>query len=182
MYCKKIHLTCENLIREFAILDIEKKVDTSIPVTKQLQIRHDLDKSLKNIIDTELSTYHIPPLLYCLSYVRPKGSSQGIHIDGNKDVVIKSAINIPLKGCKNSYQVWYTGKYTTSLVMLSNNVYHEIMWQEPYIEDFKLEINSPYLLRVDRPHSAQSNQLEDRWVFTMRFCGNPNFEDLVNNV
>ena len=182
MYCKKIHLTCEHLIKEFAILDIEKKIDTSIPVDRQIQIRHELNNQLKHIIDADLARYNIPPVRYCLSYIRPKNSFQGIHIDGNEEGIIKSAINIPLKGCKNSYQIWYKGKYSTSLVMLSNNVYHEIMWQEPHTEDFKLEIDSPHLLRVDCPHSAQSNQLEDRWVFTMRFHGNPNFEDLVSNV
>ena len=175
-------MSCENLIREFAILDIEKNLDTLIPVTKQIQIRHTLSKQLKDIIDAELAGYNIPPVLYCLSYIRPKGSYQGIHIDGNDKAIIHSAINIPLKGCKNSYQIWYRGKYDTIVVKLLNNIYHTIKWHEPQIEDFKLEIDNPYLLRVDLPHSAQSNQFEDRWVFTMRFLGNPNFNDLVNNV
>ena len=182
VYCKKIQLVCEDLIREFAISEIEKKIDPLAPIPDQIQIRHILPYDLKNIINSELSSYNIPPIRYCLSYVRSKYSTQGIHVDGDQSEIIKSAINIPLKGCKDSYQIWYKGDYNTVIVRTSNNVYHNIVWQKPFTEDFRLEIMQPYLLRVDKPHSVVANRVEDRWVFTMRFYGNPDFAKLAANV
>jgi hypothetical protein len=183
MYCKPIHLDCEDLIRNFAISEIEKTLDASTPVVKQLQIRHILPEKLKSIIDEELSGYNIPPVRYCLSYVRPRSDRQSIHIDGDHNGIIKSAINIPLRGCENSYQVWYKGNYDTVVIKtLDNVICHKIRWKEPFVEDFRLEITKPHLLRVDRPHSALANETEDRWVFTMRFLDNPSFEDLVKNI
>ena len=182
MHCKKIQLECEDLIREFAISDIEKQIDPLAPIPDQIQIKHTLPCDLKNIINSELASYNIPPIRYCLSYVRSKYSVQGIHVDGDQSEIIKSAINIPLKGCGGSYQIWYKGDYDTVVVRTSNNVYHKIVWRRPFTEDFRLEITQPYLLRVDKPHSVVANQIEDRWVFTMRFCGNPDFVELAANV
>jgi hypothetical protein len=179
IYSKKIYLDCEEDIRKFAISDIERKIDLSKPISFQIKLMHFLPESLKFKINTELRRYNIPEILYAQSYLRPKNNFQGIHIDGEEDSIISSAINIPLKGTDNSYQIWYTGKYTTSIIRTHNNVYHLIKWIDKPIEAERLEINSAHLIRVDQPHSAQSSTNEDRWIFTMRFRGNPNFEDLL---
>lgn len=182
MYCKKIFLESEDTIRKFAIADIEKQLGTSKAIVKQLKIKHDLPDNILTTINLELAKYSIPPISYCLSYVRPKGNFQGIHIDGDRNGIIKSAINIPLKGSKDSYQIWYKGDFTTTVVQTENNVYHNILWKSIAVEDYRAEIDQAHLVRVDQPHSAIAGNIEDRWVFTMRFQGNPNFQDLVNNV
>jgi hypothetical protein len=41
-----------------------------------------------------------------------------------------------------------------------------------------VELNQPYLLNVGTPHRSEANKTEDKWVFTMRFYGNPTFEML----
>jgi len=107
--------------------------------------------------------------------------SKKIYLECEEDIIISSAINIPLKGTANSFQIWYTGNYTTSVIRTPNIAYHLIKWTNKPVEVARLEINSAHLIRVDQPHSAQSNSVEDRWVFTMRFCGNPNFEDLITH-
>lgn len=182
MYCKKIYLESEEAIKRFAITDIAKQAPVSKILNRQIKIHHILPADLLQIINLELDKYNIPPILYCLSYIRPKSNFQGIHIDGDQNEIISSAINIPLKGKNDSYQIWYKGNFTTSIVQTENNVYHRIIWKDIPKEDFRTEINQAHLVRVDRPHSALSNNFEERWVFTMRFCGNPNFEELIKNV
>jgi hypothetical protein len=182
MYCKKIYLKSEEAIKKFVIADIAKQIPISKILNEQIKIHHTLPDTLLQIVNLELDKYNIPPILYCLSYIRPKNNFQGIHIDGDRRGVINAAINIPLKGNRNSYQIWYTGNFTTALVTTENNVYHSIVWEGIPKEDFRAEIDQAHLVRVDRPHSAMSNDSEERWVFTMRFQGNPTFEELIKNV
>lgn len=182
MYFKKINLSCEEKIRKFAILDIESQNIDTDKVTTQIKVNHILPLDLKNEINQELNNFGIPEVLYCLSYIRPKNHFQGIHLDGTDSTIIHSAINIPLKGSKGSYHIWYSGDYETALVKLDSNVYHRIIWKDKPIEADRLEIDSSYLVRVDAPHSAQSSMNEDRWVFTMRFKYNPAFEDLIGKL
>jgi len=182
VYCKKIYLESEESIKSFAISDIAKQIPIFKILNRQIKIRHILPDNLLQIVNLELGKYNIPPILYCLSYIRPKNNFQGIHIDGDRNGLISSAINIPLKGNINSYQIWYTGNFTTALVTTENNVYHRIMWEDTPKEAFRAEINQAHLVRVDQPHSAMSNDFEERWVFTMRFQGNPKFDELIKNV
>ena len=182
MYCKKIYLESEEAIKRFAIADIAKHAPTSTPLSRQIKIRHILPSDLLQIVNLELDKYNIPPILYCLSYIRPKSNFQGIHIDGDQHGIISAAINIPLRGTENSYQIWYQGNFTTAIVTTENNVYHRIVWEGSPKEDFRAEIDQAHLVRVDRPHSTLSNDFDERWVFTMRFQGNPNFEELIKNV
>jgi hypothetical protein len=182
VYCKKIYLESEDAIKRFAIADIAKQLPISKILNRQIKIHHILPDDLLQIINLELDKYNIPPILYCLSYIRPKSNFQGIHIDGDQNGIISSSINIPLKGHNDSYQIWYKGNFTTAIVKTENNVYHRTLWEGSPKEDFRVEINQAYLVRVDRPHSALSNNFEERWVFTMRFRGNPNFEELIKNV
>lgn len=182
VYSKKIYLECEEDIRDFALSDIKSKVDLSLSLTKQLKILHKLPLELELKINLELEKYGIPNVLYSQSYIRPKGNIQGIHIDGTAEGIIKSAINIPLKGSTNSKMIWYSGNYTTGVTETLALTYHYINWSSAPVEDSSIEIDSAHLLRVDRPHSAQASINEDRWIFTMRFKGNPDFEELVKNI
>jgi hypothetical protein len=182
IYCRKIQLRCELQIRQFAIEDINCKLP-ACPVFSQIKIRHTLSEDLLNIINAELDEYGIPKIEYVQSYIRPKKNFQGIHIDGNQSQIIKSAINIPLKGCENSYHIWYHGSFNTLLANHGkNNPYHRIVWDQDPIEAHREEILSATLLRVDQPHSALANDSSDRWIFTMRFKGNPEFETLIDKV
>lgn len=183
IYCKKISLVCEEKIRQFAIKDIESKIDISKPVLWQRKIKHSLPDDLLLEINQELSYYGIPEVDYAQSYLRPKKNFQGIHIDGDPNGIIKTAINIPLKGWANSYHIWYSGNFEISVVTHDNtNNYYEIHWNSEPVEKHREEISSATLLRVDQPHSALANDIEDRWIFTIRFKGNPAFEHILEKV
>lgn len=179
IYYKKISLICEDEIRRYAIGDIERN-NINLKFNEQIQIRHKMPSDLEEKINRELSDYNIPNIRYAVSYIRKRNNFQGIHIDGDKSGIIYSAINIPLKGCNKSYHIWYAGNYKTRLVESEKLSYHYLQWITEPKEDARLIIDSPYIVRVDRPHSALSTN-EDRWVFTMRFINNPKFEELIKN-
>lgn len=186
-YYKKINLKCESLIREFVIKDLNP------PPTNfkdSVKVAHTLPEELLNTVNAELAEYGIPPVWYCQSYLRRKGTWQGIHIDGVKDVNIHVAINLPIQNTEDSKFIWYTGDYHTDIkVGKAQNVnggvipitYHDITFDN-LKEAASLELNQAHLIRVDRPHRACANEVDDRWIFTMRFKGNPTFEELYEKL
>lgn len=180
LYFKKINLQSAEAIKKFAIDEITSKIKTADSLYQQ-KIFHTFPTDLENLINSELETFNIPPISYAVSYIRPKNSFQGIHIDGVKEKIISSAINIPLKGCENSFQIWYKGNYSTNLISVPGNTYHNIIWKDGPVEDARLQVDQPYMVRVDKPHSALSGNTE-RWVITIRFKTNPQFDDLIKNI
>lgn len=179
-YFKKIKLSCASLITEFAINDTLVKLQNR-NWDSQLQIRHVLPEDLQNTINDELSIIKIPNMLYCQTYLRKQNNIQSIHVDGTKDGLIHAAINIPLIGVSSNRYNWYSGNYELKHVYKSNLSYHDIVWRSPPVLADTIELNETYLIRVDAPHSAVAGPSE-RWIFTMRFCGNPSFEELYNSI
>ena len=177
-YFKKINLLSENSIREFVIADTASRVDLN-KIESQVRIKHVLPQNLHRAVDIELESLGFPKLLYCQSYIRRRGNVQGIHIDGDVDLKINAAINIPISGTNGSKHNWYTGDYKLTIRRIGDLVFHHIVWNsEPELVS-TLELDQPYLVRVNEPHSAIAGDT-DRWIFTMRFVGNPTFEDLYN--
>jgi hypothetical protein len=186
-YYKKINLKCEPLIREFVIKDLDP-VPTNFK--DSVKVAHTLPDELLQIINSELAEYGIPNVWYCQSYIRLKGTTQGIHTDGVKDLNIHVAINLPIRNTEDSKFTWYSGDYKSGVKTgLAQNTsgtaipitFHDITFQNLQ-EAATIELNQAHLIRVDRPHRATANQVADRWIFTMRFKGNPTFEELYDKL
>ena len=179
-YFKLIPLDCEEQIRDFAIADIEAQLGSSAYVlTSQVRIKHTLPNELLEILNTELSTkYNIPSIEYCQSYLRPKKDIQRAHVDGDQNETRHAAINIPLKGTTGSIYRWLDGTFETQLKDINGLVFHNLLWMDIPTVAATLELNDPYLINVGTPHRSEASKTEDKWVFTMRFYGNPLFDML----
>lgn len=183
-YYKKINLKCEQLIRDYLL----GLVTMPTRIFDQTKIPHELPEEILNAINSELAEYNAPELLYCQSYLRAKGTVQGIHIDG---IGYKwhAAINIPVKNTEGSRFSWYGGKYsieqktqdTGTLTGKAPITFFEIV-NEELEEVASIELDQAYLVRVDEPHRAEANDVANRWIFTMRFKGNPTFEELYDKL
>jgi hypothetical protein len=172
-----IKLEVEQAIKDFAIADILKKSEPE-KVNFQYAVDHtDIPSDLLNDINSELNSKGIPDLLYCKSYIRRKKHVQEIHIDG-----LNCAINIPLKGSAGSRFCYYTGSYKMHLTVVRGLKFYALEWDGLPILENELELNTTHLVRVDRPHCAIASNTENRWIFTMRFKGNPTFEDLYQKI
>jgi hypothetical protein len=180
-YYAPVQLACAAAIRAWAIGDIEQQLAGSKLTKPQHRVYHILPAELKQLINDELALHGCPGVYYAQSYCRQAGDTQGIHIDGVGDYQTV-AINIPLKGCVGSKHVYYTGEYTTEQTQFEDIVFYKINWQStPQVADI-LYLDSPHIVRVDHPHSAQATPFEDRWIFTMRFENSPTFEDLCTRL
>jgi hypothetical protein len=177
-YFKQINLSVEEQLKNFIINDVTRRIDPST-VINQIRIKHVLPNDLSNIVNAELKNLGFPKLLYCQSYIREKGNVQGIHIDGDNESKINAAINIPISGTAGSMYNWYTGTYHLNLRKIGDLVFHHIVWNSEPILATSLELDQPYLVRVNEPHSAVAGD-RNRWIFTMRFVGNPTFEYLYD--
>ena len=183
IYFKKIKLATESLIRSFVLKHVEQTVPSNILDTAvRHRVSHEIPKLIQTEINNDLAKYGIPPIWYAQTYLMKKNTIQPIHVDGNNMIgLVNCAINIPIKGFKNSRHVFYKGNYDLFFDDLGITKHFSLNWNEPEQIADELEIDSPYLLRVDHPHSAISAD-EDRWTFTMRFKGNPSFDEIVKNL
>lgn len=182
-YYKKINLKCESLIRNYLLESVQPQVTLD-----QTKISHELPSDILEAVNKELAEYGIPELLYCQSYVREKGTVQGMHIDG---IGFKwhAAINLPIQNTEGSRFNWYGGDYkleqrtrmTRTLEGITPITFFEIVGRD-LKEVASVELNQACLVRVDEPHSAEANRVSDRWIFTMRFNGNPTFEELYDKL
>lgn len=177
-YFCKVNLPSHLLIQEFAINDIEIKIKNINSIGDQIRIKHNISGELLDVINDDLKNIGLPNLLYAQSYIRKKNTKQRIHVDG-LDELISLAINIPLKGTKNSKFNWYDGDYKLVNTIQGDLYFYNVVWNSPPILVESLEILEPHLIRVDKPHNAVSSLEEDRWIFTMRFENNPSNHTLL---
>lgn len=171
-FSDKIIQHCLNFIREN---ELEQFLKKNHQYSTLVHIPLDLLKE----INQDFSILDFPKISYCRLYMRNSTSRQGIHIDGSTDKLVSAAVNIPLKG--KGKHIYYKGNYETILIENHNLVYHHINWKEnPEIDEI-LELTQSYLVRVDRPHQVIGDGSE-RWAITMRFEGNPKYEDLCSKL
>ncbi len=175
---EKIYLKSYKAIQEYAIIDIEQKLTLNPNYGSQLRIKHDLPEQLLEFVNIELESYGISNVYYAQSYLRKRNTKQEIHIDGDKEL-ISLAINIPLRGTTNSKFNWYDGTYDITKKQHNDIVFYAINWKSKPMCVATLELNEPYIIRVDVPHNAESSINEDRWIFTMRFKNNPKHHTLL---
>lgn len=180
-YFKKINLQCESKIREFVIADVCNQIDPG-SVVSQTRIKHSLPDNIRTFINDELEFIGFPKLLYCQSYIRSRKNIQGIHVDGDGTAQINAAINLPISGTYESRHNWYTGDYTLTLRNAGDLYFHSILWKSKPELVSSLELNHPHLVRVNRPHNVVASDNDCRWIFTMRFVGNPTFEELYDRI
>jgi hypothetical protein len=171
-----IKLQCEQLIRDWALKDLEaKKATTQLIIKTQYRASHEFPEELLSVVNAELNSYGIPGVMYADSYVRRRASKQYLHVDGH-DFPLFCAINIPLKGTTNSRFEYYGGDYAIVPKLAKGLKWFEPEWYgEPVLKE-SLELTSAHLVRVDVPHMAVANDEEDRWILSMRFLGNPSYE------
>jgi hypothetical protein len=181
-YYKPLTLDCEQAIRNFAIGDIETQLGAAAYVlTGQVQVKHSLPPELFEIISNELGEkYGMPAVDFCHSILRPKKDIQRAHVDGDLNETRHAAINIPLKGTTGSIYRWLDGTYETQFKDIDGLVFHNLIWMDIPSVAATLELNQPYLLNVGTPHRSEASKTDDKWVFTMRFYGNPTFDTLRN--
>jgi hypothetical protein len=181
-YFKKINFEFEETLKVLAKNDIENFLINIINFKDQARIKHTFDNTFLDVINRELSHYGIPNVLYCQSYIRKKGHRQMIHVDGTNGQLINCAINIPLHGGDDSKFNWYSGEYMLIEKNVGDLYFYDLKWNSfPKLEE-SLELTDTHLVRVNSPHSAQASIEEDRWIFTMRFVGNPTFEELYEKL
>ena len=181
MIChKRIHLECLDVLKNYLIDQVEKTLPNHTSLPHTITKRIDLPADLVDILNTEFRSYSAPEIEYCRIYLRKKNDTQDAHIDGDKEV-LHCAINIPLRGGEGSVFRWLGGQYELKRVDVigSKQVRYDIVWTTgPEIIDSVEMLDGCYLVRIDQPHQAISSIDSDRWVFTIRFKGNPTFEDL----
>lgn len=171
-YYSAVDLPSYKKIQEFAIADIQRTLNSLKFIPEQVRVKHNIFGNLLDDINADLYKLGLPKLAYAQSYVRRKNTKQGIHIDGDNDL-ISLAINVPLSGTSGSKFNWYNGDYELVKTVVRDIIFYTVVWKSDPICVETLEITRPYLIRVDKPHNAESNVNEDRWIFTMRFENNP---------
>jgi hypothetical protein len=183
IHYKKINLNCLGELQSY----LHSHISTLIPesgISKVISNAIILPVGLLTMVNTELNSYGIPDIEYCRIYLWPKNSIQIPHVDGT-DVITHCAINIPLHGGKNSKFQWLGGEFDLKLVdiVTTTQKAYAVKWRSllKVIDSVEL-IDGCYLIRIDQPHQAIASPNSDRWVFTMRFKGNPTFEDLYDRV
>jgi hypothetical protein len=142
-----------------------------------------LPKDLLTTVNNELNSFGISDILYCRYYNRPKQSTQFIHVDGQPDLFLHCAINIPIGGGSDSKFIWYKGDFELVPVNLTatNQTAFDIKWNStPSIAESIEMIDGCYLVRIDQPHQAVASSTSNRSVFTIRFKGNPSFEEIYD--
>lgn len=143
----------------------------------------ELPKQLLAVVNSELNSRGINDVLYCRYYNRPKESKQFIHVDGQPGLFLHCAINIPFQGGPDSKFIWYDGDFELVPVNLTatNQKAFDIEWNsEPRVAESIEMIDGCYLVRIDQPHQAVASSTSNRSVFTIRFKGNPSFEEIYD--
>jgi len=184
IYYKKINLKFAEVLKKYLLEQISTNVHDIDNLSRIISTTVNLPEDLIQIVNSELTSYGIPELEYCRIYLRPKNNTQFIHVDGSGEV-LHCAINIALKGGEGSIFRWMGGDYSLTSVNLveTNQVAFKIDWKtDPEIKDSIEMVEGCYLVRIDQPHQAIAAPDKDRWVFTIRFKGNPTFEEIYELV
>lgn len=138
-------------------------------------------------INNYLASVGISKLMVALSFKRNTTyiRYQSSHLDYSQAIgVINCSIVIPIEGCKNTGQIWYTGDYNIKIAKMDNGINYALPdWINPGFELDRVEIyDSPMLVRTNVPHSAFSNGHEYRVTCTLRFENNESFEYLAERL
>lgn len=179
----------ESYVKEFTV-DYMSGVSTS---SATLVFHDTIPDRLRTLIDEELKLYGIPALANINIWKKEPGYEQVLHTDLYAwDVVTKksknytvnhSALNIPITGTAKSDMIWYGGKHVcvpTTIRTVSNAkaTYFKIEWEEePFVKD-KLELLDSHFVCTSIPHRVICNPHDTRIIISLRFQGNPTFDEI----
>lgn len=138
-------------------------------------------ESLTNNINSELIRLGLCEIKFpTFTFKTMTNPMEAIHIDGNakENRIMKTAVIIPLKGCKNTKHIYYHGNYD---IIKADHGWN-LNWHDTPQVLGSLEIDRPYACRVDIPHTAISNGIEQRVSLSLRFKDNPTIEDVVKSI
>lgn len=178
---KKISIEYTDLIKQEVLKQcVHMDVGTlKIPLMGELY-----DKVNEQFISRNLSCVKY---LYVFKRRNVGVNPEPCHVDCREkspDNMTNSSIVIPVSGCKNTAQYWMDGEYKLHKQTLKPGVqYFKLEW----VGDIKLiglvEIyDSPVLCRVNIPHHAYANGVEDRITCTMRLENNEPFEEIYEKL
>jgi hypothetical protein len=179
-YYRSIHLECAELLRayteNYALTELKDfpGTVTSMPLLSPLD----------TILNDELKSRNISKSRgYKIFKRKITDNTIGkYHIDGNApdNFIFNCSIVIPVSGCKGTEMIWCNDNYSLDYNVSPYGVkYFDILWNKPPETIIRKEIfETPMLCRVDIPHTAISNGLEERITFTFRLDGNETFEEL----
>lgn len=137
------------------------------------------------IINEILQPLRFPPAITAILFSRPAGIEQPIHVDCTADddlTLVNAALNIPLANADSSAMNWYTGEYTIigKEAVGRDGIkrkYAQVNWNDaPSILD-RTYMQAPTLVRVSIPHNVSRSE-RHREILTVRFAGNPTFDEL----
>ena len=156
------------------ILDYSKTYSNN-----QLTNSYNIPKNLQPAIQEEFNNYgfgEISNVLIFKRFYKHKGYFM-THID-DKNI----SIVLPITGCENTAQYWYTGEYTTLYQYIMKGYgFHRLIWKSPgyFLNEVEI-INNPVLCNVSVPHGAYGNGIITRITASIRFKENPTYEEALS--
>lgn len=175
---KKINLRCYIQLKEYAL-----KHSMSYYGKPDGMEFHNFPIYLKKMLDDEMiekGLGHTKPPLYFYKKNIHEFSHESCHIDGNALNITNLSLILPIRGCENTKQYWYSGKYSLSVANESNVSYIKISWNEgpPTLLDTIEICDAPLLCNVSIPHAVVTNETEQRVTCTIRFQKNWSMEEI----
>jgi hypothetical protein len=140
---------------------IDKEICTVIPT-------EDLDTPILNKFFKENNLH--PDM--CAVFCRMPGATIPIHLDGDAEFPRFLALNIPIANYKNTYMHWYNiPEEELTDATYQGNLFRGTSDALTPIDT--LELDAPYLLRVDVPHNVTNNTDKIRLLLSIRFNPQP---------
>lgn len=142
-------------------------------------------ENLLQKINTQLIKLGLSEIRTPLYFIKNKDFTdefREIHVDGNALInrITKTSIIIPLAGCENTKQIWYTGDYTQISKIVDGVGFWSLVWnQSPkFLHSYCIK-DVPHAAKVDIPHTAIANGIDQRITCTLRFRINYDLEEVV---
>jgi hypothetical protein len=121
--------------------------------------------------------HNLNPITFA-AFIRTPGVAAPIHVDGdNSDTIRWLAINLPIANCKNTFMNWYDIPLgDLDYINDRGNKYRAMPLDFDYRSLTPLdrvELDSPYILRIDVPHNVTNDRDTYRMVLSIRFDPQP---------
>lgn len=167
-------LDCEQLLVDFCKTDIEKQWDR-----KSIKLLiHEFPDHIRKVLNAELISKNLPTFYGNFSTVRTKIQPGVIHCDWD----IHVGLNIPIFGTQGSNMLWFDGDYTSFFEETQNTTIKVLKWKSEPKMIGELELLESHLMRVDVPHNVYPNPNSDRAILSIRFAGNPTWEEILERI
>lgn len=167
------------LVQEYvnSVTSHKTSTETLIPAIPST-IRARLDKILYSEGLPKVHRIHI--------FVRSASSAQDLHIDydGTTNDIIHCALNIPIRGCTDSVMTWLEGPHTAekkTAMLKGRTITAMVPMFSGDVTTHNTCLDQPTMVRVDTPHFVKANTIETRVMASVRFEGNPTWEEILHH-